>query len=114
IWTIKDVGFELIGAGTKAEDKLVVHFAESESKPLVLNMVNSESIAELAGTEDFDRWARTQVQLFESRTEFQGKRVPCIRVQAPARGGLKKSQTTSPEPADDITAAMPTLTNDTF
>lgn len=107
VFTIKRCGFELIGTGGKADDKLVVYFVESNSKPLILNLVNSESIAEIAGTEDYERWSGTRLQLVVARTEFQGRRVPCIRIQAPAaRGASKPPKASRPDPDDPMPTAM--------
>src|SRR5262245_46078141 len=108
VFTIKRCGFELIGTGGKADDKLVVYFVESNSKPLILNLVNSESIAEISGTEDYERWPGTRLQLVVSKTEFQGRRVSCIRIQAPAaaaRGASKPAKASRPDPDDP----MPTV-----
>jgi hypothetical protein len=77
--------FEAVGTGNKQEDKLVAHFAESGIKPLVLNLANSRSIAEIAGSDNYEKWAGTRIQLVVSRTEFQGKSVPCIRIQFPPK-----------------------------
>ena len=79
---IDHVNYEEVGSGQRQERKLVVFFVELP-KGLVLNMINGESIAEITGTEDYEQWAGHLVQLFPTRTEFQGKRVPCIRVRAP-------------------------------
>ena len=37
----------------------------------------------LAGSDDFDAWPATKIELYATRTEFQGKRVPCVRIAAP-------------------------------
>jgi hypothetical protein len=82
--TIARVVEETIGQGADAEDKLVVYFREDGIKPLILNRINAESVAELSGADDTDDWTGARIELYPSRTEFQGKRVPCIRIQAPA------------------------------
>lgn len=83
--TIDRVAEETLGQGADAEDKLVVYFREKDTKGLVLNRVNSESIAELAGDDDTDSWGGTRIELYPSRTEYQGKRVPCIRIDTPSQ-----------------------------
>lgn len=123
--TIDYAAMELIGIGVKAENKLVVHFTDPTIKPFVLNMVNSASIAEIATTEDFELWGGVRIRLFVSRTEFQGKRVPCIRVEAPpvasasARSATRPPRTVqrsaTPAPVDDIAETMQSLDDpDTF
>src|SRR5687767_14852330 len=80
VGTIANVDFEDVGAGANKDRKLVAHFVEEPTiKPLVLNMINSDTIAEIAGTDDYARWGGVKIQLFASKTEFQGKRVACIR-----------------------------------
>jgi hypothetical protein len=83
IVTIADVTFEDIGAGGKKERKLVASFREAGIKPLVLNLINCDSITTAAGTDDYEDWPGVRIQLFASKTEFQGKRVPCVRLCAP-------------------------------
>ena len=79
IGTIGTVDFEDVGAGQNKDRKLVVHFTEPDLKPLVLNLINSDTISELAATDDYEQWPGCRIQLFATKTEFQGKRVPCIR-----------------------------------
>ena len=88
IGTIDTVIFETVGVGANAERKLVVQFREPTLKKFVLNLVNCDSIAEVAGTDDYERWAGTRIRLFSTKTEFQGKRVPCVRVSPPPAPAL--------------------------
>ena len=111
IGTITTVDFEDVGAGQNKDRKLVAHFTESTLKPLVLNLINSDTIAELAGTDDYEEWVGCRIQLFATKTEFQGKRVPCIRICAPP----KSQSPASRKPAkDDIDEAMPTTESESF
>lgn len=96
VGTIATVGFEEVGTGDKQESKLVVTWREPGLRPMVLNMINAETIAEIAGTDDFEQWPGTRVQLYATKTEFQGKRVPCIRLEAPPA----KPRKAAPEPED--------------
>jgi hypothetical protein len=86
IGTIASVDFETVGNGANADRKLVVRFDESTLKPLVLNRINCETIAEITGTDDYAQWVGHRIQLFATKTEFQGKRVACIRIAAPPKG----------------------------
>jgi hypothetical protein len=83
VGTIASVDFELVGAGATPEKKLVAHFAEPNTKPIVLNQINASTIAMLAATDDFEEWVGTRVVLYATTTEFQGKQVACIRLAAP-------------------------------
>ena len=81
---IKRVAFETVGAGQRQERKLVVHFVELE-KGLVLNLINADTIAEITGSDDYESWGGHRITLFPTKTEFQGKRVPCLRITEPSR-----------------------------
>lgn len=108
--TIISVGLELVGNGADQAQKLVAHFAEAGLKPLVLNKINSETIADLAGDEDYEGWVGARVQLYATTTEFQGKRVPCVRLcAAPARPAqrvvppaVRPVVRRQPEPASEV------------
>jgi len=75
--TIQKVVIEAIGD----DHKPVVYFVGKE-KGLVLNKTNAQSIAEIAGTYDSDEWGGVQIRLFATKTDYAGKRVDCIRVDA--------------------------------
>jgi hypothetical protein len=79
--TISHVTVEQIGR--EGDRKPVVYFRNAE-KGLALNKINAETIARIAGSLDTDDWSGKQIVLVPSETEFQGKRVDCIRIQAPA------------------------------
>lgn len=62
--------------------KPVIHFV-GKDKTLVCNKTNWNAIVEIAGEEDSDRWAGVRIKLVVARVDFQGKRVPAIRVEPP-------------------------------
>ena len=97
---IKSVDFEDVGAAQRQERKLVVHFVEL-AKPLVLNLINADTIAEISGTNDYEQWPGTTIELYPTKTEFQGKRVPCLRISEPSRRST--SRTPSNEVPDWVT-----------
>jgi hypothetical protein len=107
IGTIANVDFETVGSGANTEQKLVVHFREPLMRPMIMNLVNSDSIAEISGTDDYSKWPGTKVQLYVTKTEFQGKRIPCVRIQAPE--GKKPKTLPKTLLHDDIDDAMPTV-----
>jgi|ERR1700730_7451846 len=67
------------------DDTKPVLFFEGKNKGLVLNKTNATNIGDAYGDET-DEWAGQVVILYEARTDFQGRTVPCIRVRAPERG----------------------------
>jgi hypothetical protein len=84
------------------EKKLVARFAGKE-KGLVLNRTNADSLAEIAGDDDFENWPGTSLILFPDKTTFGGKKVDCIRIKAVA-GAAPKAPEPEPEPmtADEV------------
>jgi len=79
--TIKDVSEETVGESGKSEQKLVVHFINKE-KALVLNVTNTNTIAEIYGFETM-AWTGRTIELFPTTTDYQGKLVDCIRIRIP-------------------------------
>jgi hypothetical protein len=63
------------------KEKLVLAFGEDEHT-FVCNLTNAQTLAELYGDET-DDWIGEKVVLYATRTLFQGKQTPCIRVRAP-------------------------------
>jgi hypothetical protein len=80
--TIAKAVAEEVGQGADKKEKLVIYFRET-TKGLVANRINADTIAEIVGTDDEQDWVGHRILLVPSRTEFQGKRVACIRVEAP-------------------------------
>jgi|OpeIllAssembly_1097287.scaffolds.fasta_scaffold620973_2 hypothetical protein len=83
IGTIERIEEQTVGQGKDQALKPVAYFNEPRLKPLVLNRINAETVAEIAGTDDLECWPGTRVQLFATKTEFAGKRVDCIRICTP-------------------------------
>ena len=77
--------------------KAALHFVGKE-KALLLNVTNGNTIAELLGTDEMDNWEGQRIRMFVAKVDFQGKRVPAIRVKA---AGSKPVPPPPPPPADD-------------
>ena len=77
---IDKVEMEDIGGETKP----VLHF-RGKSRGVVLNKTNANAIWGINGSDDTDDWPGTEIVLFPSKTDFQGKRVDCIRIDPPDR-----------------------------
>lgn len=94
---IEKVDMEDIGGDRKP----VVHF-KGKDRGLVLNVTNSNSITMIVGSDETDEWPGTRIVLFPSKTDFQGKRVDCIRVDPPqAQTAVVRRPDPLPPPADD-------------
>jgi hypothetical protein len=90
---IEDVIRERIGQDQK--DKPIITFA-NQTKALVMNATNYDSIAEILGDGNTDNWAGRTVVLYPDRTPFSGKMTPCVRVkkyQKPAAVAAKPRPT---------------------
>ena len=94
--TIKRVSMEDIAGD--GEKRPVVWFNEHD-KGLGLNITNGNSIEDIAGSSDPDEWGGTALVLFKTETDFQGKRVPCVRIRPPKPGA--KVPEPEPEYTDD-------------
>ena len=84
---VKIAGYERLQfeKGTKA----VLSF-EGKQKKLVLNKTNALMIADTFG-EDYNDWIGGEIELFATKTTYEGKLVPALRVQVP-----RQTQTPTP------------------
>ncbi len=92
--TISSVRVEEVGDGHKP-----VVFFSGKDKGVVLNKTNATMIAEITGTDETDEWTGKSIVLYPTKTDFQGKRVDCIRVDYPTNGKAKPAPL--PEPDED-------------
>jgi hypothetical protein len=74
-FTIEDIAIEKIG-----DDKKPVISFEGQDKKLVLNKTNAMTICSLLDTDEMDDWIGRKITLRPDQTTYQGKAVPCIRV----------------------------------
>ena len=81
--TIKHCAMEKVGQDGNQETKPVLYFTDNE-KGLVLNVTNSNTIADAFGYET-DDWTGCRVEVYHDETFFQGKKMPCLRVRTPSR-----------------------------
>lgn len=81
--TIKKFSIELLG-----DDKRPVVWFDEVEKGLALNIVNGSTIEEVCGSGDPARWVGHKIVAFKTQTDYQGKRVDCIRVRAPKPGAV--------------------------
>jgi len=63
------------------DQKLILYF-QGKEKGMVLNKTNANAIADIYGPETAD-WYGQPVIIFEQMVDFQGKRVPGLRIRAP-------------------------------
>lgn len=75
--TIEDVTVEKIG-----DDKKLVLSFEGKEKKLALNKTNARMLEDLTGSDDSESWIGYRITLRPDMTDYQGKRVPCIRIDS--------------------------------
>lgn len=80
------------------ERKPALYFKNKE-KALILNRTNANSIQEIARTDETDRWRGVAIVLYPSKTDFQGKRVDCIRIDPPTKVATAPAQAAAAAPA---------------
>jgi len=76
------------------ETKPVCYFV-GRTKGLILNRTNWSTLEEITGFDDSDQWPGTRILLKTVKVEFQGKRVPGIRLDAAPQA----SQAPAPRPS---------------
>ena len=94
--TIKNITEEEVGDETRP-----VAYFNGEEKGLGLNRTNCQSIEEIAGSDDLDKWAGAVVVLFKTQTDYQGKRVDCVRIRPPKAGATLPDPEPEEYSADD-------------
>lgn len=106
IVTIRDIKEETVGMGKDQESKWVLYF-EEQSKGLILNKTNMNTIAKLYG-DDTDDWEGKKITLFSTEVQFKDEMVPALRIRSkpPKPRG---AAATKPVPAavDDDDEAAP-------
>jgi hypothetical protein len=95
--TIRKFSIEQLG-----DDKRPVVWFDEVEKGLALNIVNGSTIEDICGSADPERWVGHKIVCFKTQTDYQGKRVDCIRIRAP-RPGTVAQPAPAPEflPSDD-------------
>ena len=97
--TIKGVAEELVGTGSDRELKCAVSVLE-DSRRLLTNKTNFVTMEEAFG-EDCDDWPGHRITLVRAFVDFQGRRVPALRVEIPAPPTKRSTRSTSPPPVEE-------------
>jgi hypothetical protein len=80
LWTREE---EVTAPGKGTETRLVLYF-DGLKKGLVLNTANAEALAEITGTDDYEKWSDKPVQLYtDPDVTFGKKKVGGIRIRKP-------------------------------
>ncbi len=91
---------EAVGRGG---DELPVLYFHGAEKGLALNKTNANTIADSLGPET-DNWIGQKITLYPTKTDFEGKRVDCIRIR-----DLEAVAPPAPvEPPAPVDEALPT------
>ena len=74
---------EVTAPGKGTETRLVLYF-DGVKKGLVLNTANAEALLEISGTDDYEKWTDTPVQLYvDPDVTYGGKKIGGIRIRKP-------------------------------
>jgi hypothetical protein len=92
--TVKRFSVETIG-----DDKKPCVWFNEHDKGLGLNITNGNTIEQIAGTPDPDKWTGLPLVLYRTETDYKGARVECVRIRAPKPGAKL------PEPPAEFTAS---------
>lgn len=82
--TIKKVATseKVQSADGRSENKAVVHFAEPNIKPMILNVARSKAIEKVSGSGYFEDWPGTKIQLYiQPGVKAFGDVVNAVRVR---------------------------------
>jgi len=88
--TIEKNQLEKVGQGDEAKSKNVLYF-QGLKKSLVLNVTNADVLIDAFGFETQD-WPGSEIELYPTTTDYQGKRVDCIRLRVPEKPALAGGQ----------------------
>lgn len=77
------------------EECAVLHFKESDLKPLVLNVTNSKQIERLYGSPYVEDWQGKKIQLYIAQVQAFGETVDAVRIRPKAPKTEKESLTPS-------------------
>lgn len=94
------------GDGQGAKKQIVLTF-DGKEKVLGLNFTNASKIAELTGTEDYQKWVGTAIKLYVEQVKFQNRLVDAIRIFPELPGGQQlvaaaQEFTGTPDSSDEI------------
>jgi len=78
--TIASVGPKPVRQNDGQEKPMVVVGFRGTDKELVLNVTNYNTLCDLLGGDNEDGWVGHKINLWKTRTDYQGKMVDCIRI----------------------------------
>ena len=96
ILTIDRVEMEDIGDDGS---KPVLYFVGKE-KGLVLNKTNANTLCDILNDDESDHWSGQKIKLITAKVEYQGKRVPAIRIEEAEQPPRPQAPVTAPDDSD--------------
>lgn len=82
IATIKVVGKEIVtGPDGKKEECTVIHFMESNIKPMILNSTNAKTIQKIYKTPYIEDWKGRKIQIYADMVKAFGEVVEALRIR---------------------------------
>jgi hypothetical protein len=93
-FTIEKIEIEEIGR--EKQHKPVIYFEEEDSKAMVANKTNCNTIAKVTGSRTFDDWIGKKINLYRAEVEFNGEMMESIRVS------LRAKAVATPKSIEDV------------
>lgn len=98
IATISTVGNEMVtGPDGKKEECMVMHFAERDVKPMIINSTNAKTITKLLKTPYIEEWSGGKIQIYTAEVKAFGEVVEALRI----RPFLPKLESDKPIPCSE-------------
>jgi hypothetical protein len=104
--TIAGFKIETVGQGADADERCVLHFAEAEVKPMVINKTNMNRIKHVTKAETTGQACGKLINVYnDPMVEFGGKLTGGLRIRPaaePANPAAEPAKTPVPPAADDL------------
>lgn len=91
------VNEDVIGNNGKKEECLVLHFAEKDVKPMILNVTNAKTIERIYETPYIEDWKGKKIQLFIAQVNAFGETVDALRIRPKAPQGKPEMTPDNPK-----------------
>ena len=80
--TVKTIRTEKVKNTDGSEQECIVaYFTEREIKPMILNVTNCKTIAQLAGSSFVEDWPGTKIQIYATKVKAFGEIVEAMRIR---------------------------------
>jgi hypothetical protein len=100
--TIKVATLEPMKDFNGADTQKVALYFTSKFRPLPLNRVNFDAVADIADSGETNDWPKTKIELFVTQETVKGKLTDVIRIRKPGGAVTKKKPATKLDLKDEL------------